>query len=167
MKALGELYTRYSDLVFGVSMKYLQSMEDSEDMVMDVFEVLTRKLKTQDVSNFKSWLFVLVKHQCLGVLRQRKRNHGGTSEAMFMHLASPEHLNDMKILEHKESVLRECISKLADHQQETIRLFYFEHFPYSQISAEMGIHIDKVRSYIQNGRRNLKKCLHLENLTDV
>ena len=53
---VGELYKRYSHLVYGVSLKYLKNVPDAQDNVMVVFEKLMYDLESTDVKNFKAWI---------------------------------------------------------------------------------------------------------------
>ena len=66
---VGVLYKRYAHLVFGVGLKYLKNEEQAKDMSMQVFEKLIDKLKTQSIDNFKSWLHVMTKNECLRAIR--------------------------------------------------------------------------------------------------
>jgi RNA polymerase sigma-70 factor (ECF subfamily) len=52
-----------------------------------------------------------------------------------------------------------CLQKLVPEQEQTVRLFYLENKCYKDIADITGIEWNKVRSYIQNGRRNLKICM--------
>ncbi len=55
--------------------------------------------------------------------------------------------------------LEECIERLKEEQRTCIRLFFYEGYSYRQISGKLGIDETKVKSYIQNGKRNLKICI--------
>ena len=62
-----------------------------------------------------------------------------------------------------EKALAECIEKLNNEQKKCIRQFYFENRCYNEIASNMGIDVKKVKSYLQNGKRNLKICLEEKN----
>lgn len=68
---LGILFKRYMPLVYGTCMKYLKDREAAKDMAMQVFEKLMKELKEKEVQNFKSWLYVLTRNECLMLLRKR------------------------------------------------------------------------------------------------
>ena len=71
-EVLGQLYSRYVALVYGLCLKYLDDREHSKDATMQIFELLATELKRHDISNFKSWLYVLSKNFCLMELRKQK-----------------------------------------------------------------------------------------------
>jgi DNA-directed RNA polymerase specialized sigma24 family protein len=58
LKYWGELYTRYTSLLYGVCLKYLKDRDEAKDAMMQLFEKLVTTLLTHDVENFKSWLYV-------------------------------------------------------------------------------------------------------------
>jgi DNA-directed RNA polymerase specialized sigma24 family protein len=70
---LAALYMRYTDLVFGVCLKYLKERENAKDAVMSIYQELIKKLQTHNVDNFKSWLYVVAKNHCLMQLRKEKK----------------------------------------------------------------------------------------------
>ncbi len=75
------------------------------------------------------------------------------------------HLNDEEdILESKLSVLDECISELKEEQQECVKLFFLEKKSYNEVNKLTGLELKKVKSHIQNGKRNLKICLESKNV---
>ena len=157
---LSRLYQRYMDLVFGVCLKYFKDAERSKDAVMDIFEELNTKLKQHDVENFKGWLHVLARNYCLMQLRSPKNMKTTEFNADFMQSAHTNHLTN-EALEKEETFkqLEHCIEKLPQDQKHSIQLFYLEKKCYNEISTITGFEWSQVRSYIQNGKRNLKICL--------
>ena len=163
MDALAYLFDKYLDLIFGVCLKYFKQPQDSEDGTMAVFEVLVIKLKTHDVRNFKSWLYVLTKHYCLQKLRQQGKTLTKDPGDILMQLADEVHPDDVDLIESREVGLRECIQLLPADQKRSVELFYFESKSYVEIAETMSVDKERVRSFIQNGRRNLKVCMNKKN----
>ena len=157
---VGILYKRYMTLVYGVCLKYLKERESAKDMTMQVFEKLLKNLQAQEVSNFKSWLYVLTKNECLMLLRKEARINGfdTLNGQVFMESSVRGHHED-EALEDDLSQLETCIGKLNDAQKQCIQLFYLEKKCYQEICESTGYEMKKVKSYLQNGRRNLKLCI--------
>ena len=155
---LAELYQRYMDLAYAVSLKYLKDAEAAKDAVMEVFEELSEKLKRHDVTNFKSWLYTLVKNHCLMKLRSAARNKSVNLDENNVQLHDNLH-QDGDEKEWQLQQMAECIGKLAAEQKLTIELFYLQEKCYKEITQITGLEWNKVRSLIQNGRRNLKICM--------
>ena len=159
LTALGELYQRYMDLVYGVCLKYHKEPETAKDSVMQIFEELVSKLKKHEVENFRGWLHQVAINHCLMQLRTPR--HLKTVEFKSELVQSEENVHLNGILEKEENFkkLEFCLGTLTPEQQNTIRLFYLEGKCYNEITEITGMEWNQVRSFIQNGRRNLKNCM--------
>lgn len=147
------------DLVYGVCFKYLKDAESSKDAVMQIFEELVQKLNKHEVDNFKSWLHTLARNYCLMQLRTPKNLKTTEFKGDLMQSDEDVHLNGVMQKEENFQKLEKCMQTLSPEQKTTVALFYLENKCYKEISEETGIEWNKVRSYIQNGRRNLKICM--------
>ena len=161
---LGHLYARYVTLVFGLCLKYFGDREQSKDMVMQIFEKLADDLHRHDVRQFRSWLYVISKNHCLMELRKKdslkKREHDWMKKQAdfveFQHQAHP--IEDREDLQLSEA-LQDCLDRLKEEQRQCLRLFYYESKSYREITGLTGLDEHKVKSLLQNGKRNLKICL--------
>lgn len=160
MNQLSTLYQRYMDLVFGVCLKYFKDPERCKDAVMDIFNELHSKLRVHEVENFKGWLHVLTRNYCLMQLRSPRNMKTTEFSGNFMYSEQNTHLNG-EALEKEENFrkLEQCIDTLAEEQKRSVMLFYLENKCYNEIAELTGYDWNKVRSYIQNGKRNLKICM--------
>lgn len=160
LDALGKLYAPYMSLLYGVCYKYLQDAEQSQDAVMQIFDELINKLRVYEVDNFKSWIYVYARNFCLMQLRKNKQiTKVDIEENLY---ESEKMLNDddeKKWGEQDFEKLESCIAGLNKEQELCIRMFYLEQKCYKDIADQTGYDIAKVKSYIQNGRRNLKICI--------
>jgi RNA polymerase sigma factor (sigma-70 family) len=161
---LGELYQRYMDLVYGVCLKYLPEPEDAKDAVLNIFEELVTKLRRHEVENFKSWLYGLSKNHCLMRLRSEKRMEGVKMDPSLVQSPENWHLNGELDKEESFRQLEYCLGQLLTSQRRVIELFYLEGKCYNQIVEQTGMDWNRVRSTIQNGRRNLKICMDKQKL---
>jgi RNA polymerase sigma factor (sigma-70 family) len=159
LEVLGKLYEKYMPLVFGLCLKYFKDEEQSKDAVMQIFEELIKKLKVHEVSNFKSWLYTLSRNHCLMAIRASSKQEFVPMEENFMENDAFVHLDIDETRENKLHVMEKCIEKLPAEQKDTISLFYLEQKCYKDVSDITGYDLNKVKSYIQNGKRNLKICI--------
>ena len=155
LKLLGEVYADYMHLVLGVCLKYFKNNQDAEDAVSLIFEKLIVDLRKHTVTNFKSWLYVTTRNFCLMQLRKGTKVINTSIDTMEYMI--PEHLKEEEPVDKEK--LEECISKLPEEQKECIRLFYLEQSSYKQVTEKLDLTLNKVKSAIQNGKRNLKICL--------
>ncbi len=159
MAVLGELYQRYMELVYGVCLKYYKEPETAKDSVMLIFEELVTKLKKHEVENFKGWLHQLAKNHCLMQLRTPKNLKTVEFKTELMQSEENVHLNGVLEKEENFKKLELCLSTLTEEQRQVIKLFYLEGKCYNEIVEITGHDWNQVRSFIQNGRRNLKICM--------
>lgn len=159
LNIVGELFQRYIELVYGVCLKYLKQPENAQDSTIAVFEELSAKLLKHEVENFKAWLYTLTKNHCLMRLRSEKKQTVVKFDAELMQSEEAAHLNGVLEKEENFKQLEYCLGQLVIDQRKVIELFYLEGKCYNEIAEMTGIEWNKVRSYIQNGRRNLKLCI--------
>jgi RNA polymerase sigma factor (sigma-70 family) len=158
-KAIGILFERYYHLVFGVSMKYLKESNLAKDMCMTVFEKIILDVKRHKIDYFKAWLYRVVQNECLMALRKNKKITMSTDE---ISLSNMESVDTLHLVEEKEELLNEmnlALEQLPPDQKECVTLFYIERKSYSDICSATGFTFMQVKSFIQNGKRNLKNRL--------
>lgn len=157
-EAVTILYDRYIHLVYGVSLKYLKDREKAEDATMALFEKLLIQLKQQSITSFRSWLYATAKNHCLMILRGKTFHKTEIENVLFMESAEELHPLD-RDLEGIYEILEKCIKELKQQQRSCIELFYYKKNNYEEIVALTGYELKKVKSYLQNGKRNLKICM--------
>ena len=156
---LGDLYQRYMELVYGVCLKYLKDDENARDAVISIYEELVVKLKKYEVQNFKAWVYQLSKNHCLMQLRSEKKFKKADTDVSIMQNEDEVHLNGVMEKEAHFKHMYYCLEKLVPEQKQVVELFYLQGKCYNEIADTTRIEWNKVRSFIQNGRRNLKICM--------
>jgi RNA polymerase sigma-70 factor (ECF subfamily) len=163
LEVLGELYSGYMHLVYGVCLKYLKDRDGSMDAVMQIFEKLITEIPKQKIVNFRSWLHVVTKNYCLMQLRSQKLQDEKMNEWMIDSVIYMENTSFLHPIDEDEpdieKALEDCIERLKDEQKKCIRQFYYENKCYYEIAHNMGLDEKKVKSHLQNAKRNLKLCL--------
>lgn len=159
LEVLGVLYNRYMHLVFGVCFNYFKDEELSKDAVMQIFEELVVKLRVHQVQNFKSWLHVLSRNHCLMALRKSSKNPTVSLEDNFVENDDFVHLDIDDAKETQLTVMEKCMETLPEEQRKSVDLFYLQEKCYKEVAEITGYDMLKVKSYIQNGKRNLKICI--------
>jgi len=159
LEVLGELYNKYMHLVYGVCFNYFKDEEPSKDAVMQIFEELVSKLRIHQVQNFKSWLHVLTRNHCLMALRKSSRNPTVTMEDNFVENSDFVHLDIDDTKETQLTIMEKCMETLSEEQRISVDLFYLQEKCYKEVADITGYDMLKVKSYIQNGKRNLKICI--------
>ncbi|SDL95140.1 RNA polymerase sigma factor [Pedobacter antarcticus] len=159
LEILGTLYSRYMHLVYGVCLNYFKDEEASKDAVMQIFEELIPKLRIHEVQNFKSWLHVLTRNHCLMAMRKSSRYQTVSIEDQFVENDTFVHLDISDVQEQQFTVMEKCMETLSEEQRQSVDLFYLQEKCYKEVAEITGYEMLKVKSYIQNGKRNLKICI--------
>ncbi|MES2810714.1 MAG: sigma-70 family RNA polymerase sigma factor [Bacteroidota bacterium] len=157
LAVLAQLYQQYNHSIYYVCYRYLQDAEQSKDAVMQIFEELIHKVNKHDIKQFSSWLHVLSRNYCLMQRRSAKKMQH-TSIDDFMELPADLHL-DHDNKETQLSLLELCMKKLTSAQKHSVELFFLNEKCYKEITDITGYTLNEVKSYIQNGKRNLKICM--------
>ncbi|MBY0425976.1 MAG: sigma-70 family RNA polymerase sigma factor [Cytophagales bacterium] len=161
-----ELFKRYTHLVYGVCMKYLKDSDNSKDAVMQIFEKLMEDLKTKKVENFGHWVQVVAKNYCLMQLRKVSfEDHGLEIENLSVPVVENDvQMHPMYDTERNIQLLEQGLGELGHEQQICVKLFYMEEKSYAEIAEQTGYALGQVKSYIQNGKRNLYNYMIKNNV---
>ena len=154
---LGALLQRYTLLLLGVAMKYLKDKDAAEDAVQQVYISSITHLPHEEIYNFKGWLYILMRNHCLQQLRNK---HYKVDENVLQYISDEK--TDIDELQWKDRTLEqmnEALQELSVEQRSTIEMFYLKKMSYKQIIDSTGYSFQQVKSYIQNGKRNLKLLL--------
>jgi RNA polymerase sigma-70 factor (ECF subfamily) len=161
---IGELYVRYTHLVYGVCLKYLHNDADAQDAVMQIFEKLIKELKKHHIDSFRPWLHMVVKNHCMMHFRQEASATKKEAELKNNIKASVEtidtdHLDTEDDREIMVQYLTNGMEALKDEQRMCVEMFYLKGMSYQQIADVTDFSLNEVKSYIQNGKRNLKNYI--------
>lgn len=154
---LGVLLQRYTLLLLGVCMKYLKNEEEAKDSVQQIFLKVIQELQKYKVEYFKSWLYMVAKNHCLMKLRDRQNKVPAELTEKLM-AAPGEEMDWQKLVQtdHALELMDEALKELNPEQKQCVTLFYLQKKSYQEVSEETGFTMLQVKSYIQNGKRNLK-----------
>jgi RNA polymerase sigma-70 factor (ECF subfamily) len=155
---IGILLERYTLLLLGVCMKYLKNEHEARDCVQQVFLKVLTEVGKYKIEFFKSWLYMVAKNHCL--MRLREKGAKSMKELPEQHPDEPgKDREEIEMTEKAYDYLEEALAELNEEQRQCVILFYLKKYSYNQISEMTGYSMLQVKSYIQNGKRNLKIIL--------
>jgi RNA polymerase sigma-70 factor (ECF subfamily) len=141
-------------------MNYLHNEDESKDAVLEVFEKVGTDLRRYEVRDFGSWLHTVTRNHCFHQLRKKRANLGFKEEnpEYSQHIA--EYEGEKSDSEETEQFflhhLNEALKTLSEEQRLCVEMFYLQEKSYEEIEKATGYSYNKVKSFIQNGKRNLK-----------
>lgn len=162
---VGELFKRYSHLVLGLCINYYKDKDNAKDALTQIFEKLFDELRKRDIEHFRIWLCFVSRNFCISDLRKKKtenkRLHDYESgQETFVEMEPVVRHDDKEVQLQK---LEEAIKQLNDEQRVCVELFYLQEKTYTDIAAATGYDLKQVKSFLQNGKRNLKNILTQAN----
>lgn len=166
-ECVGELYKRYTGFTFAICVKYHKDSEKAREAALEIFEELIDKLLVHEIHNFKSWLHTVARNHCLLSFRSKKYEEQFIDNYQkyqndFMEqdkILYPEHI----IKEENYKELEKCINQLKTEQRNCIELFYLQNKSYLETAQITGYTMKEVKTYLQNGKRNLKILMSERN----
>ena len=166
LAVLGELYERHMELVYAVCYNYLRDEDEAKDAVMHLFEQLITDLRRHDVQQFQPWLHSVARNYCLMQLRKKQAHPMATLLTYDTGDGTPDDLTELTSDESGDPDLEEdltrmetCLQTLPTEQRTCLTLFCLEKKSYTDVAQLTGYDLKQVKSYLQNGRRNLKLCM--------
>lgn len=170
LEVLGILYERYMHLVYGVCLKYLHNRDEAKDGITALFEKLMVEIPRNEIRSFKPWLYVLTKNYCLMKLRSDRTERSRLESFQNDPTGYMESETEMHPMDKEDDSLNEaledCMKRLKAEQRSAVILFYYEKRSYREIATKLKLEEKKVKSLIQNGKRNLKICLEEKDVRE-
>ena len=143
-------------------MKYLKHEDEAKDSVQQIFLKIITELPKYKVTYFKSWMYMVAKNHCLMKLRDRHGRQTTDITDQIGGILAEEQLQEKSERFEKDKKLElmdDALKELSIEQKCCLTLFYLEKKSYQEIVIQTGYSMLKVKSYIQNGKRNLKILL--------
>lgn len=159
---LGLLLQRHAVMLLGICMKYLQDRDLAKDAVQEIILQVLNDFKKHKISFFKSWLYIVAKNHCLSTIRKRKHIEiysSGIEEEFKDITAVTDDITEKQSKENIFQNLEASVEMLNEDQKTCIKLFYIENKSYKEIAEITGFNLINVKSFIQNGKRNLKNFI--------
>lgn len=163
--ALSQLYDRYARVLYAVAFKSLGSVEDSEEVVLDVFAQIWRIAERYDSTKGRvdTWLFAIARSRILDRLRSKQRiAKTATVSQNTLEIQSPkasvDPIEDAVISERRTLVLA-ALQKIPQEQRQVIELAYYKGLSHSEIAAQTGLSLGTVKTRIRLGLSKLKLSL--------
>ena len=165
--ALARLYDAYRVILFGLLVRILNSREEAEDILQDVFIQVWRQAKDFDEKRGRpfTWLVTLVRSRAIDRLRQLSaRQRLATGAAQEQTEKVSDALSDTIKLTQRETV-RRALAELSEEQRHTLLLAYFEGLTQSEIAAKLNAPLGTIKTRMRSGMIKLRGLLgsQLEN----
>lgn len=162
-EVFADLFKKHVSVVYGTCLFYLQDKDEAQDATMQLFEKLMLDINNREINNFKGWLSFVVRNHCISLIRKNKSQTRNIKDYYEFEYEAPDYGEEEKINSLSDDAMVEnmklCLPKLKENQRICIELFYLKNKSYQDIANETSFTLNEIKSYIQNGKRNLKLLL--------
>ncbi|WP_408096516.1 RNA polymerase sigma factor [Peredibacter sp. HCB2-198] len=149
--AFGQLYEKYSPMVYGFIRKRLRTSE-SEDFYQKVWRQLHEKRNLYQDQPFAPWFFVMMKH----LLIDEYRSLGRLDKKEFQ----DELIEKIYHQDLTDDGLEELLQTLPKETQDLVRKYYLEGFSYEELEQETGLSQTNLRQRLSRALRGLRNKLY-------
>jgi RNA polymerase sigma-70 factor (ECF subfamily) len=159
--ALARLYDSYRVILFGLLVRILNSREEAEDILQEVFIQVWRRAKDFDEQRGRpfTWLVTLARSRAIDRLRQLgARQRLAASAEQERVEESSDALTDT-IRGTQKEVVRRALAELPEDQRHTLLLAYFEGLTQSEIAAKLGAPLGTIKTRMRSGMIKLRALL--------
>jgi RNA polymerase sigma-70 factor (ECF subfamily) len=162
--ALDDLYRRYSNTVFSLSMHMLRERGAAEEVTQDVFFNVWRRAGSYYASRgtVTAWLFSIAHHRAIDELRKRRRDQTHVQHGVDLSNRPSNGDGDpveYAKLQFEQSYLKAALSNLRPEQREVVVLAYFGGLTHSEISKSLGQPLGTVKTRMRLAIKKLKEIL--------
>ena len=151
-----EIVRFYSDMIFGVAMRYVRNTTDAEDVYSEVFLRYFKRVRTfESEEHRKAWL-LRVTINCSKEFLSHRTFHEDIDDDVFgsVTLTGTSEASIEDIM-----AVREALKKLREDYREVIELYYYSGLTVSEIARMLQKPVDTVKSHLRRGREKLKELL--------
>ncbi len=160
--AMAALYDRYAATLYAVAFKTLGSVQESEEVVLDVFAQVWRTAVRFDVAKTEvdTWLFIITRSHTLARLRTMQQ----TEKALIVAAELPvnrsgsDPIQDV-LLSERRNQIQMALAQLSAEQRQVIELAHYQGLSHSEIAAQLELPLGTVKTRIRLGLQRLRIAL--------
>lgn len=161
--ALARLYDAYRVILFGLLVRILNSREEAEDILQEVFVQVWRRAKDFDEQRGRpfTWLVTLARSRAIDRLRQlgaRQRLAAGAAQEQEHAESVSDALTDA-VRAEQQTVVRRALAELPEDQRHTLVLAYFDGLTQSEIAAKLNAPLGTIKTRMRSGMIKLRALL--------
>lgn len=170
-QAYSLLVDRYQRYVFTLTLRFMKTREDAEEVAQDIFIKAYRSLADfRGASKFSTWLYTIVNTTCITFLRKKKlETHSLDHEKVFEAADSIDSGMRANLVEQKSriSMVNQAIALLGTDDAEIITLFYKSEQTLEEVAAILGIAPNAAKVRLHRARTRLKDKMETHFADDV
>lgn len=161
--AIAALYDRYASTLYAVAFKTLSSVQESEEVVLDVFAQVWRTASRFDAAKTQvdTWLFIMTRSYTLARLRTMQQ----TEKTAILTAELPpspngsDPIEDALISERRDQI-QLALTQLSAEQRQVIELAHYQGLSHAEIAAQLELPLGTVKTRIRLALQRLRITLN-------
>ncbi|RBA23774.1 sigma-70 family RNA polymerase sigma factor [Herminiimonas fonticola] len=161
-QALKRIYLQDSKRLLGVALRIVRQRHLAEDVLHDAFVNIWNKAVSFDATRGegRGWIYSVVRHQALNMLRDRDREVYADEEAIDnMQQQNEELIVDQFELNANLGQLQDCLSHLDSAKRNSILCAYVDGCSHSEIAQRLNAPLGSVKAWVKRGLAALRECM--------
>lgn len=165
-KSQKALYEQYFGLMLSISMRYVKSRDQAEDVVNQAFMKIFTKIKSYNgKGSFEGWMKKTLVNTCLDFLKSKKDFVDGDIEDLNSFDQKYYEVNDA-LSNLAVEVIIDKIKELPPMSRTVFNLYVLEDLKHKEISKKLGINEGTSHWHLQNAKKKLVDLLEQEQLIE-
>ena len=145
------VYERYADMLYRLSLSYLNNTQDAEDVLQDVFiRYLKKPMTFQNEEHRRAWFVRVTINRSHDILRSRK-NYLSLDEVSAV---SPQEM---------PLTLFDQLAVLPEKNKTVIILHYLEGYSVEEVASMLHLSVSAVKMRLMRAKKILRKKMGKEN----
>lgn len=159
--ALGSLYDRYKQILFGLLVRILNSREEAEDVLQEVFIQVWRRASHYDERRGKpfTWLVTVARSRAIDRLRALASRNRLAEAATTDEWEKVSDADTDAFCAERSEIVKRALQQIPEEQRLTLRLAYFEGLSQSEIAKQLGTPLGTVKTRMRAGMLKLRELL--------
>lgn len=155
-------FDKLSRILHSFAYSLTKNVEDAKDLFQETaFRAMTNRDKFRPGTNFKAWLFTIMKNIFINNYRKKMKANtimDSTDNNHYINSGSQVVRNDSG-----SNILMQELHNMIDHLDETLKVpfvMHYEGFKYQEIADQLELPLGTVKSRIFFARKELKEKIH-------
>ena len=159
--ALEQFYRHYHGQVFQFARRLVNNEADAAEITNEaMLEVWRAAARFAGESRVRTWLFGIVNHRAIDLLRRRRRRHEHADELTDVADEAPAcNLSDVIGGAQDAGHVRSCVQQLPERQKAVVHLAFFEELSYPEVAQVLDVPVGTIKTRVMHAKQRLQHCL--------
>jgi len=164
--AFNLLFCAYKDKLFGFMLHLTGSVEESEDIVQDVFLKIWQERKSADkIKNLNAYIFKIAQNQMIDHIRKYSKEKIQSLNSDIQKEDINPKPDELLLEKEKQEIIQEAVNLLTPQQKKIYNYHKEQGKTLKAIAKEMNLSLSTVQNHINQAIKNIQKHL-VKNYAD-